>query len=327
MKYGIKFPIQEVQYGKSVNFLDLCVHLDENNNIHYRGYTKPTDAKRYLNPSSFHYKSVFNAIPFSQVLRTLRNNSTDETRTTDLEICIKSFVNSGYDPTKLNDLKAKAIEKFTTDSTISTTNQNDTLVFPIHYFEGIADFKKVVESLRNEFRTLLGETRVMLAMKKLSSIGNIFVRNKQLSLPQLSSDNQKCNQRGCLQCPIVNNKRKLTINGSNIHIPTHLNCKSKHVIYMWNCNLCGVNETYFGRTTQELHDRTSGHRTSFNDATKFDKSALSMHAMEMHQDSFSLDNFTVAAVSKVSPQQLRREEFRYIDKYRTLTLGLNRYKV
>ena len=86
---------------------------------------------------------------------------------------------------------------------------------------------------------------------------------------------------------------------------------------MWNCSLCGVDETYFGRTTQELHDRTSGHRNSFNDATKYDKSALSMHAMEMHQDSFSLDNFTVAAVSKVSPQQLRREEFRYIDKYRT----------
>ena len=91
MKYGIKFPIQEVQYGKSVNFLDLCVYLDENNNIQYRGYTKPTDAKRYLNPSSFHYKSVFNAIPFSQVLRTLRNNSTDETRTADLEIWYQKF--------------------------------------------------------------------------------------------------------------------------------------------------------------------------------------------------------------------------------------------
>lgn len=28
----------------------------------------------------------------------------------------------------------------------------------------------------------------------------------------------------------------------------------------------------------------------------------------------------------VSPQQLRREEYKYIDKYRTNSLGLNRYK-
>ena len=37
------------------------------------------------------------------------------------------------------------------------------------------------------------------------------------------------------------------------------------------------------------------HRTSFNVVTKYDNSALSIHEMEMHQDSFSLDNFTVLA--------------------------------
>ena len=52
-----------------------------------------------------------------------------------------------------------------------------------------------------------------------------------------------------------------------------------------------------------------------------------MHAKEVHQEEFSLSNFSVAVVKKVSPQQLRREEFRFIDKYRTIPLGLNRYKV
>ena len=60
---------------------------------------------------------------------------------------------------------------------------------------------------------------------------------------------------------------------------------------------------------------------------KWEKSALSMHAKDMHQDQFSLNNFSVSVVKKVSPQQLRREEFRFIDKYRTISLGLNRYKV
>ena len=52
-----------------------------------------------------------------------------------------------------------------------------------------------------------------------------------------------------------------------------------------------------------------------------------MHARDMHQNQLSLNNFSVAVVKKVSPQQLRREEFRFIDKYKTLSLGLNRYKV
>ena len=93
----------------------------------------------------------------------------------------------------------------------------------------------------------------------------------------------------------------------------------------FKCKLCDGKEVYFGRTTQECHDRTSGHRGSFTDE-KLDKSALSMHANDVHQTRFSLDIFSVAVIKKVSPQRLRREEFKFIDKYRTNSLGLNRYK-
>ena len=89
--------------------------------------------------------------------------------------------------------------------------------------------------------------------------------------------------------------------------------------------LCGPNEVYFGRTTQECHNRTSGHRNSFNEE-KWENSALSMHAREVHKMQFSLDIFNISIVKKVSPQQLRREEFKLIDKVRTATLGLNRYR-
>ena len=65
---------------------------------------------------------------------------------------------------------------------------------------------------------------------------------------------------------------------------------------------------------------------SFNEE-KFNKSALSMHAREVHQATFSLDILKIVVVSKVSPQKLRRENFRYIEKCRTNSLGLNRYKV
>ena len=52
------------------------------------------------------------------------------------------------------------------------------------------------------------------------------------------------------------------------------------------------------------------------------KSALSMHAKKCHIESFSLETFSISVLEKVSPQQLRGEEFRFTDKYRPASLGL-----
>ena len=323
MKYGIRFPPNEIQFGKSVHMLDLCVYLAQNSRIHYRGYTKPTDAKRYLNPLSFHPQSVFSSIPFSQMLQIIWNNSKDETRNIELDQCVQTFADSGYDVNQLIKLKQKALNKNSTNNI--QDDDSDTLVFPVHYFNGIAEFKSVVHSLNNEISELIGNTKIMFAMRKNSSIGNQLVRNKQLSSAEIIAEGQKCNARGCRQCPLVIDQEKLLVNGNTVNIPRSLNCKSKNIIYLWICKLCGAKEVYFGRTIQECHDRTSGHRGSFT-LENLEKSALSMHANDVHQTRFSLDIFSVAVIKKVSPQRLRREEFKFIDKFRTNSLGLNRYK-
>ena len=59
----------EVQFGKSPHFLDECIYVEENK-IHYCGYNKPKDAKRYLNPSSFHPRSVFDSVPCLELFET-----------------------------------------------------------------------------------------------------------------------------------------------------------------------------------------------------------------------------------------------------------------
>ena len=259
------------------------------------------------------------------MLRTLRNNSKEETRIVELDQCINHFENSGYQTAKLNETKEAAIAKSSTNNE-ATIDEIDTLVFPVHFFEGLSTFKKLIQSMSNEFQQLIGDTRVMIATKKQSSIGNTFVRNKQLSIANMSSDDQRCNARGCLQCPLTNDKSKIPVNGQMVRVPRHLNCKSKNVIYMWVCKLCMEKEVYFGRTIQECHNRTNGHRASFNE-DNWEKSALSMHAREVHNTTFSLDIFKISIVKKVSPQQLRREEYKFIDKYRTISFGLNRYKV
>ena len=45
-----------------------------------------------------------------------------------------------------------------------------------------------------------------------------------------------------------------------------------------------------------------------------------------HDSDFNLKNFQISIVKKISPQNIRREKFKFIEKLRTIQLGLNRYK-
>ena len=141
---------------------------------------------------------------------------------------------------ELNKLKENAINK-KSDTPVNEV-QSDTLVFPVHYFDGISEFKGSLHSLDNEIQTLIGDTRIVFAMKKGSSIGNTVVRNKQLSFPSDIYVNQRCNSAGCRQCPLTNNRNNFLINNKSLQIPKNLNCKSKNLIYMWVCKLCAEKE-------------------------------------------------------------------------------------
>ena len=74
------------------------------------------------------------------MLRTLRNNSKPETSTTELELCVKEFENSGYKTEKLIELKQNAINKIN-EATDDNVDGDNTLIFPIHFFDGINEFK------------------------------------------------------------------------------------------------------------------------------------------------------------------------------------------
>ena len=235
---------------------------------------------------------------------------------------MQEFINSGYNADEIENLKEKAIAK--ANNVREDSEQEDTLVFPVHFFDKLKEFKSVVYGLKGEITELIGETRVMFAIKKHGSIGNMMVKNKELSMKENTTNGQKCNGPGCMQCPLVNKEQLSIVNGESVVAPRHLNCKSKNIIYLWTCKLCA--EAYFGRTTQACHNRTNGHRSCFNNEDKWDKSALSMHAKDAHPNNFSLNIFNVSVIKKVSPQVIRREEFKFIDQYRTLSMGLNRYK-
>ena len=130
-QYGIHFPRSEMQFGDIVHFLDITLYLSEGNIINYRGYTKPTDAKRYLRPQSFHPKNVFRAVPFSQMISTLERNSEEGWKEKEMSKMVEDFKKSGYNTDTLLRIKDEAVQRFNNPV---QRNECETITFPVHYF-------------------------------------------------------------------------------------------------------------------------------------------------------------------------------------------------
>ena len=207
-KYGINFPINELQFGKSVNFLDITLYIDENNHIQYKSYTKPTDAKRYLRPQSFHPRSVFKSVPLSQIIRTIERNSKEETEKEEMEKMFKDFEQSGYEMNTLKEVERKARELLSTER---NTKESNALTFPLFFFNDISEYKIIYDHMEN-LRQIIGDTKIIMAVKKNPSIGNTVVMNKFLSSDEQILDNQKCGATNCMQCPLVNISNTVNVN-------------------------------------------------------------------------------------------------------------------
>ena len=325
-KYGINFPTKEVQFGKSVNFLDLTIYIDDYNKIHHKLYIKPTDARSYLNPGSFHPSHVFNSIPFSQMIRVIKRNTKDESCKDDLDLLKADLIKSGYSEDLLVTMKKKAFERVKTPKP-KPSMDNNTIIFSVDYFADFSSFKKIIKDVEQDIKAVFGNISVMVATRKCSSVGNLVVKNKPLCIPDnINTDSQKCGTAKCKICPLMISTNSVKINNKKLSIPQNVNCKTKGVIYLCICNKCNDNSAYFGQTVQKQQDRMSGHREKFC-IDKYKKSSLSMHSYDTHDGDLTLADFSIAIVKKVPPRRLNREEYIFIDKFDTQTKGLNRYQV
>ena len=100
---------------------------------------------------------------------------------------IGDFKKSGYEEKELLLIKNKVTEHMNTNI---VRNETDTITFPVHYFEELKDFRKILKVSETDIQTLIGDTRIVMAIKKNPSIGNTVVKNKQLCSIQTNLENQ-----------------------------------------------------------------------------------------------------------------------------------------
>ena len=150
------------------------------------------------------------------MVRVIERNSREETCADDLRVLKEDLRRSGHKDDVLEEIEPQAIVR-ATENKVSTNykqpgNTLPQLVFSVNYFKDIGKLKSLVKGMENDIKGLCGDIRVVFAMRKHASIGNIIVRNRKLSENSSDCDNsednpsQKCNARGCLTCKqILNN--------------------------------------------------------------------------------------------------------------------------
>ena len=89
------------------------------------------------------------------MISTLERNSEEEWKENEMATLVENFENSGYTKEELLQIKNKAINHM---NNVNTRSERETITFPLHFFEELKDFKKILRletrhsNLNREYR-------------------------------------------------------------------------------------------------------------------------------------------------------------------------------
>ena len=115
IKYGLNIDAEPNEF---VSFLDIQFCFNQDGRLETDLYTKPTDARAYLQYGSQHPNHVYSAIEYSQCFRLRRiinSNSRLQNRIAELKL---AFLDSNYPQNMVNNISNKVL-KMARESSLS----------------------------------------------------------------------------------------------------------------------------------------------------------------------------------------------------------------
>ena len=334
LNYGIYFDEGDIQFGKTVHFLDVSVSI-ESGQVQTYIYSKPTDSHRYLPRHSFHPPHTFRSLPFSQIRRAALICSELSEREKTIDQMVLHFLDCGYKKEYLLVAKTRAMQicriyllNFNKEKT-----STGALIFVATYSEEISEVKSITNSLKNDISRLTGKSEVIVACKRKPNCSAMLFNKFGFCQSRIQSNsiNQKCGDGRCKTCTIMfENFDTIYLNDHDLDLKlsNRFNCKSEDVIYIAQCQITDYNDCYFGNTSNKLHVRFNVHRQGFK-AGKYTRNVLSNHLYTDHSEMIGvgLHNYRVGIIDSVAPRDIERREDYYIWRTDAASLHLNRYQV
>ena len=250
---------------QALNFLDINVTLDENNNISTDVYYKPTNAHEYLHYDSNHPEHTKNNIPYNLAKRILcfvSDSSQEKYRLKQLRHFLlnrnypEKVINKAFFNARLQGPAPKPTEQNNLIPLVTTNYSN------FKFNNIIKETKTFLQNTQDQqLRNVFSDTNIILSQRQPNNLLKILSKAKFSSKTTPEHAIKKCNDIRCNICCKNYLQCTTEFNLSNGKVwntrTSNLTCNAKNVIYYLKCNQCD-DQTYIGKTNN-LRLRTNQH--------------------------------------------------------------------
>ncbi len=272
------------------DFLDTSLYFTQAGQLAFKLYSKPTDKHNYLRYDSCHPTRMKDSIPFSQFLRIRRICTEISEFDKSAALIAKHFLRRGYPIEIIEQSLIKArrldrsllLDKPPTQSSQQTSEEQKFFLITT-YNPASPHFRDIVSKNWDILKTsddtnFLANSRTIFGFRRNQNLRDKLVRarvkvkydpdtDSHISILNeshgpLSENINKCKNRSCRYCPLLNKsgKVKSTSTGRSYATLKNITCKSSNLVYLITCKVCNLQ--YVGQTYRTLSERFQGH---FND--------------------------------------------------------------
>ena len=233
-------------------------------------------------PSSCHPTHFFDNIPYSLALRVIRICSEEKERDERLEELESMLKTRKYNTNIVRAAikKAKKVGRKKALERVEKTKNKDRVTFAVKYHPSLPSISRIVTT---HWRTMVKEKRLleifpeppMVAYQQHANLRNLLVKAR---LANCSDQRKKTGMKKCEKGRVVCDHLKLEKDfrsrktRERFELKNVFNCKTKGVIYLTECQKCGIQ--YVGQTGRTFCSRIREH---VNDIKNKKDTANAMH--------------------------------------------------
>ena len=244
---------------------------------------KPTNTFQYIHYTSHHPPNTKAAIIRGELLRYQQQCSDPKDFKRLKQQLITHFLNRGYPFSFIH----KAIQKSIQTTTTKQTSKHNISTQPKKIYPFIIEYdarrlhpkhelsKHLHLLQRHPATTTLSNNLPLVAYRNFPNLGKQITKSalnddaKKTAIPNTSKSYHipllptHCQRNNCFVCSsmINTNTFKCTSTRQRIPIQNRLSCDSKNIIYVLQCQYCGLQ--YVGQTTTSLRTRMTNHLSAF----------------------------------------------------------------
>uniref|UniRef100_A0A803J8T0 Reverse transcriptase domain-containing protein n=1 Tax=Xenopus tropicalis TaxID=8364 RepID=A0A803J8T0_XENTR len=296
----------------SIEFLDLNIRRDQNRLVTCL-FRKTTDRNSILHASSNHPPATIRGIPYSQFLRTIRNNSTPDVAVVQLREMFIRFKERGYPDGILEQQLQRALQH-TQDDLLTRqkeTKKDPPLIFTTTFTAASTQLSRNIQKHwpminQDDSLSLYLSNKPLMGYRRDSSLRDMLVRTDFKNQNKDPTDWLSAHKKlGCYRCPDCVTCRCLLSGpdfphphtGRRIKIKHRLSCTSSYVVYIITCP-CGL--YYVGKTVNMLKERIGNHRSAISKALK-EGTSIQPVARHFAQQRHPLPTFKCMAIDQQLP--------------------------